>query len=257
VTATSCQRTAAIFAIFVLMAVQCPVRAEINPDLPLPCPTINGKPVIDDATCKSTRLIAQAGTASELADIAAAGAVIGKKQKNEPLLTDSLWGNLILDMAYQRDPEIKKVVKRLNLVNLGTMATITGVAGGTLAQGIIALSVINPPPGLHDSYQPLAIGTGLSGLTLVAFVGRTVLNHCLFKKMRNRQLVIKHQVEAILTQFESSHGESAEAQTELTKLIGERATNEWMQLWRSANVLASVKQPNISLMPPALPTVHM
>lgn len=247
--AQSYARIAAAFAVFIFMTVQCPVRAEVNPDLSFPCPTINGKPVIDDPTEKSSGLIAQAGTAAEVADIAAAGAVMGKKQKNEPLITDSLWGNLVLDMAYQRDPEIKKLMKRLNMVNLGTMATITAVAGGTLAQSIIALSVINPPPGLHDSYQPLAIGTGLSGLTLVAFVGRAVLNHCLVKKMRNRQLVIKHQVEAILAQFESSHGDSTETQTELTRLIGERATNEWMQLWRSANVLASVKQPNISLAP--------
>ena len=241
--------TAAIFAIFI--AVQCSVRtyAEINPYPSSSCPVINGQPVMTNSTDKSTILVAQAGTAAEVADVAAAGAVIGKKQKNEPLITDSLWGNLILDMAYQRDPEIKKLMKRLNLVNLGTMATITAVAGGTLAQGIIALSVINPPPPRHDSYQPLAIGTGLSGLTLVAFVGRAVLNHCLVKKMRSRQLAIKHRVETILAQFESSHGEHAEAQAELTALIGQRAANEWVQLWRSSNVLASVKQPNISLVP--------
>jgi hypothetical protein len=220
VTARSCTRIIAIFGIFIFITSQFPVCA-----------------------------IAQAGTAAEVADIAAVGAVIGKKQKNEPLITDSLWGNLVLDMAYQRDAEIKKLVKRLNLVNLGTMGTIAAVAGGTLAQGIIALSVINPPPPQHDSYLPLGIGAGMSGLTLVAFAGRAALNHCLMTRMRNRQLVIKHKVETILAQFESSHGENAEAETELTGLIGKRAANEWAQLWRSSNMLASTKQPNISQMP--------
>ena len=68
---------------------------------------------------------------------------LAKNKRTSSLITDSLWGNLILEMAYQRDPEIKKIAKRLNLVNFGTMTAITGVAaGGTLAQGIIALSVL-------------------------------------------------------------------------------------------------------------------
>ncbi len=194
-------------------------------------------------------LIAQAGTAAEVADIAAVGGVLGKKQKNEPLITDSLWGNLILDMAYQRDAEIKKLMKQLNLVNIGTMGAISAIAAGTLAQGIITLATLNPPEPLHDSYLPGAIGIGMSGLTLVTFAGRAALNHALVKKMRKRQLAIKHQVEAILAQFESSHGENDEAKTELTALIGQRAAGEWTQLWRSSNVLAEVKQPNISLAP--------
>jgi hypothetical protein len=238
-----------VIAIFTFMNTQCPMRADSSLNLPFPCPTVNGKSVIDNTDDKSPVLIAQAGTAAEVADIAAVGGVISKKQKNEPLITDSLWGNLILDMAYQRDPEIKKTMKQLNLVNLGTMGAISAIAGGTLAQGIITLATLNPPEPLHDSYLPGALGIGFSGITLVTFASRAAINHCLVKKMRVRQLAIKHQVETILTQFESSRGDNAGAQADLTTLIGERATKEWVQLWRSSNVLATVKQPNISLVP--------
>jgi hypothetical protein len=187
-------------------------------------------------------IIAQANTASEVADVAVVGAYSGKKQKNELLITDSLWGNLILDMAYQRDPQLRKIAKRLNIVNFGTMAAITGIAGGTLAQGVIALATLNPPPGRSDSYLPGAIGVGMSGLTIVTFAGRTVINHVLSKNMRERQLAIKHKVESILAQIESTHGENPE-----------RATNEWLQLWRSSNVIATMKLPKISLIPSLTP----
>jgi hypothetical protein len=204
-------------------------------------------------------LVAQASpatTASEVADLAAVGAITGKKSKDELLLTDSLWGNLILDLAYQRDPKLRKLSKRMNLLNLGTMGAITGIAGGTLAQGVIALSVLNPPPPQSDSYLPSALGVGFTGLTIVAFAGRTVLNQVLVKSLRNRQLDIKHRVEAILTKMESSHGDNAEAQSELVALIGERASNEWLQLWRSSNAIATIKQPKISVTPSTVLTAH-
>ncbi|PWT95136.1 MAG: hypothetical protein C5B53_11900 [Candidatus Melainabacteria bacterium] len=195
---------------------------------------------------EGTHLIAQA---SGISDVAAVGAIAAKKQKRELLITDSLWGNLILDLAYQRDLQLKKLAKRLNLVNWGTTASVTGIAGGTLAQGIISLATLNPPEGKQDSYLPGAIGIGFAGMTLVTFTGRTVINQVLMRRMRNRQLEIKHQVEAILARFESSQGDNQGAKNELIELIGERAANEWVQLWRSSNVVASLKTPNVSLSP--------
>src|ERR1700722_17088778 len=43
------------------------------------------------------------------------------KNKDQSLLTDSLWGNLILEMAYQRDKELQKLAKRMNIMSLGTL----------------------------------------------------------------------------------------------------------------------------------------
>ena len=183
------------------------------------------------------------GLGAETADVAAVGALTGKQAKGELLITDSLWGNLILDLAYQRDPQLRKYAKGMNLINMGTTAAVTGIAGGTLAQGIIALSVLNPPPPKSDSYLPGGIGTGFAGLTLVAFGARTAASYVLAQKLRNRQLAIKHKVESILKRIEDSQGENAEAHASLVVLIGERAANEWFQLWRSSNVLAVQAKP--------------
>ena len=232
-----------------LLLVGAPVGAQNQPDN-LPS---NQSPAASAESDRPT-LIAQASpgvTAAEVAGVAAVGSVATKKQKGELLLTDSLWGNLILDLAYQRDPELRKLAKRLNLVNLGTMGAITGIAGGTLAQGIIALSVLNPPDPKSDSYLPGALGVGFSGITILTFAGRTVLNQVIAKGLRKRQLEIKHQVESILAKIEDSHGENPQAQAQLISLIGERATNEWLQLWRSSNVIATVKQPKISVVTPS------
>jgi hypothetical protein len=242
-----------------LFAVQYPVGAEVNVDTSSSYSKTGEVAVITDRSEKKEQIIAQASpssTASQISGVAVAGVIAGKKQKNELLITDSLWGNLILDLAYQRDRQLKKLAKRLNLVNLGTTAAVTGIAGGTLAQAIISLSVLNPPPPLSDSYLPGAVGVGFAGLTIVTFAGRTVLNHVLVKRVRNRQLEIKRTVEAILAQMEATHGESTEAQNALISLIGERATNEWLQLWRSSNTLAQARQPKISLTPSPVVVGH-
>ena len=211
-------RIAAAFSVFIFITAQCPVHA-------------------------------QASTGAEVANIAAVDSVVSKKQKTELLITDSLWGNLILDMAYQRDPQLKKIFKRFGLVNMGTMAAVAGIAGGTLAQGVVALATLNPQPGHNDNYLPGALGIGMSGLTIATFVGRAMINHHLAKCLRNRQLEIKHRVETVLAHLEQEDGQGNDSKKELVDLIGIRAANEWLQLWRSANVVASIKQPNISMVP--------
>ena len=246
---------AAVFTVLALLVPQCPATAESICDLPLPCPTVNGQPVIDNAINKSSLLIAQANTGAEVADIAAVDSTIGKKPKFELLITDSLWGNLILDMAYQRDSQLRKIYKRFGLVNMGTMAAVAGIAGGTLAQGIVALATLNPQQG-NDTYLPGAIGIGMSGLTIVTFVGRALINRHLAKCLRNRQLEIKHRVEAVLAHLEEENGIGSESKKELVDLIGERAANEWLQLWTSSNAVASLKVPHISLSPSALIANH-
>jgi hypothetical protein len=185
-------------------------------------------------------VIAQAGNISA---IAAVGSTTGKKGKRELLITDSLWGNLILDLAYQRDDKLHALSKQMGFVNAGTTFAIAGIAAGTLAQGVIALSVLNPPPPKSDSYLPGAIGIGMSGLTLIALGARTGASHVVMKQIRNRQLEIKHQVESVLADIEQSGGQSPTARTELISLIGERASNEWLQLWRSSNKLAMSPEP--------------
>jgi hypothetical protein len=241
---------ALIIAVFTFMNTQCPMRADSSLNLPFPCPTVNGKSVIDNSDDKSSVLIAQAGTAAEVADIAAVDSVVSKKPKFELLITDSLWGNLILDMAYQRDAKLRQLYRQFGIVNIGTMAAVAGIAGGTLAQGVVALATLNPRQG-NDTYLPGAIGIGMSGLTIVTFVGRAAINHHLAKCLRNRQLEIKHQVEAVLAHLEKGDEKGNDSKKELVDLIGERAANEWLQLWRSSNAVASLKLPSVSSLSPS------
>ena len=161
-----------------------------------------------------------------------------KSPKEASVLTDSLWGNLILELAYQRDPELQKISKKLNLLSIGTMGAIGGIAAGTLAQGISALRVLNPNPGHEDSYTPLIIGTALSTATLMVFAARILVNNKLAKQVSNRQTAIKNHVEAILAHMEKCNGKCDAAKKELTEMIGQRASGEWVDLFQSSHQLA-------------------
>jgi hypothetical protein len=186
-------------------------------------------------------LIAQAcGTCgAELSSAAVLGGISASKRKSEALITDSLWGNLILDMAYQRDPDLSKLMKKMNYMNYGTMGAISGIAAGTLAQGIIALTTLNPPAGIEDSYVPGGIGVGLSAATIATFAARMYFGHRFQVEVRNKQLQIKDRVENVLTHLEHSNCDCEDAKKELIGLVGSRASNEWLQLWRSSHKLAS------------------
>src|ERR1700744_5677107 len=70
--------------------------------------------------------------------------------KGGSLLSDSIWGNMILKMAYQRDPELQKLAKRLNMANFATTNSIAVIAGGTLAQNVVSMAALNPPDGIED-----------------------------------------------------------------------------------------------------------
>ena len=165
------------------------------------------------------------------------------RKKDKSLLTDSLWGNLILEMAYQRDKGLQRFAKRMNIVNYGTMASIGAIAGGTLAQGIVALGTLNPPEGHLDSYSPGIIGATLSTATILTFVARMYFSHHMQKAVEDRQIAIRTKVEGVLNHLERSDAKCVDAHKELTELIGERACKEWVQLWQSSHQLAMTQPP--------------
>jgi hypothetical protein len=194
-------------------------------------------------------LIAQASCAACGAELLPAALLAAdiKDHRNQSLLTDSLWGNLILELAYDRDPELGKLGKSVRLMNLGTTTSVFGIAGGTLAQGISALYVINPPPGKPDSYAPLNLGVALSGVTMLVLASRVYLGHKLAKHIQQQQLQIKNRVQGALAHLEHSDGQCQSAQSELKDLVGERACREWIQLWQSSHKLAGKDDRRISL----------
>jgi hypothetical protein len=156
-------------------------------------------------------------------------------------LSDSIWGSIILKMAYQRDPQIQKLTSHAKGVSAVVGGSVATVIGGTNAQAIISVTTLNPPkPPLSDSYLPGGIGVGLSGLVNVVFDGGILANWQLRRKMNARQLVIRSRVEAILNHLEHSEAACPRAQSDLAEIIGERAARDCIQLWRSSHATASL-----------------
>jgi hypothetical protein len=187
-----------------------------------------------------SRLLAQAfgTTGTELTTASLPAAIQITKHKDNSLLTDSLWGNLILEMAYERDKELSGLLRRVNLLNFTTLGCISGIAGGTLAQGITALYVLNPQPGHEDSYVPGALGVALSAATICTFGARLYFGHRFQKHIHDRQMALKKEVMDVLDQVEGSDGTSTEAVAHLETLVGKRASKEWLQMWRSSHQFA-------------------
>ena len=162
-------------------------------------------------------------------------------------LSDSLWGNIILKMAYQRDPQLQKLMRSVKRVNAITSGSVTTAIGGTTAQNILSLATLNQDQG-NDSYLPGALGLGMSGLINITLDGSILINWRLKKKIRVRQLIVKQKVETIVNHLEFSRTSCPEAQGDLSEMIGERAANDCIKLWQSSHMAAyaTVKNKTIS-----------
>jgi len=177
---------------------------------------------------------------SEVCPIAMMDATNNAAGGKSSVLTDSIWGNIILRMAYARDPELQKLARKAHVADVGTFSSIALIAGGTAAQNIVSMSVLNPPEGIEDSYVPGSIGLGLDGATNVAFTARLLIFHRYKKLMKARQIVLKNKVETILEHLEFSQTACPEAQTDLAGIIGERAAQDCVQLWKSSHAVADL-----------------
>ena len=195
------------------------------------------------------------------------------------VLTDSLWGNLILQMAYARDKQLAGSTKKLRRTDNFTLASIYGISGVSLAQSIAGLATLNQGygngatvPGSRqqeasaqgemaagateahhhdahgagsehinhdDSYAPGILGLIASGSTLAALGLRFYFGHRYSKQIKQRQQAIKGRVVTILARLEK--GESPEQlRDEFVSLIGERAAKEFSQLWRASHQVAAI-----------------
>ncbi len=160
--------------------------------------------------------------------------------------SDSLWGNLLLGMAYQRDPELQKLARKLGRVNTFTLLSVAGVSALGMAQGISALNDIEPQsidvtpphhpggsPHVHipeESRTPARLGIIGSGATLATLGVRAVMNSRYSSKISQRQSLIQRRVDEILARLESG-AETAAVEPDLTALVGPRATREFLHLW--------------------------
>jgi hypothetical protein len=164
--------------------------------------------------------------------------------------SDSLWGNLLLSMAYQRDPIIQKYAKRLGRVNTLTFLSVAGISGLGLAQSISALNNTHGSQSIDvteahhagehdhvhlegDSKTPATLGIIGSSATLATLGLKAIFDRHYSHRLSERQGVIKGQIETILTQLKG--GQPFETVSpQLTQLVGPIATEEFSVLWRSA-----------------------
>jgi len=162
------------------------------------------------------------------------------------LLSNSIWGNIILKMAYARDPEVRRLAKKLKIAGDGATTGLAGIAGGTVAQGIVSMATLNPPDGVPDSYAPGIVGLGLETAVLMIFAGGPLVQHKFRKELKARKLAIRQEVEQILQHLEFSKTDCSKVQKELLALVGNRGAQDCVQLWQSSHRAELTEPHNIS-----------
>lgn len=176
---------------------------------------------------------------SALTPVTAYGAAQARTKRKRTIITDSLWGNLILEFAYDNDPTLRELGTATRLMNMATSFGLGAIAGGTLFQGIYIMSALNPGGNHQISYVPGITGIVLSSATLATIFSRQVLGHELTHSIRKRQFALADKVENLLGRLEDSHCTDPKATSELTALIGQRPAIEWMQMWRATHKLST------------------
>jgi hypothetical protein len=231
------------------------------------------RPSIEQQIRNGKLLLANHGGESSSASLGAVD-ILGTQPGGGPseAMSDSLWGNLILQMAYARDRELGRSAKKLKITDNLTLASIYGISGVSLAQSITSLSLIGGGHGSENSFghasaegsegsgsehgseggsghsassegsgdspAPSILGLVASGSTLLSLGLRFYFGRRYSKQIKRRQQAVKAKVEAILARLEK--GESPEQlRAELVPLIGDRATKEFSQLWRSSHQVAA------------------
>ncbi len=163
---------------------------------------------------------------------------------------DSLWGSMIAGIAYRRDPEMQRLVKRAGRSNTLFLLSVASISGLSLAQNITGLATLNASNsqahgeggeehehgggGHHDSIAPSVMGLVGSGLTLGSIGAHAYFGHRYQKRIEQRRQVINARVLHVLDALEAGSMTDS-LQTELIGLIGERASREFMQIWSATH----------------------
>ncbi|HEY9717448.1 MAG TPA: hypothetical protein V6C69_08265, partial [Trichormus sp.] len=78
--------------------------------------------------------------------------------QSRDLLSDSIWGNMILKMAYSHDEELQRLLRKQRHISSGSYVALGAISGATLGQNISSIALLNPPDGVPDSYAPGIVG---------------------------------------------------------------------------------------------------
>jgi len=146
-------------------------------------------------------------------------------------LTKSLWGNLIISMAYQQDAKIQAITKKMHRLGIFTLGSIAAISGLTIAQGIDGLVTLQQDP--HPLHPPI-LGLVGSSLTLGTIGTQAIVGHRYKKQLLARQRDIQEQVLHVIEHLKTE-GDSDHVRTNLSQLIGKEAMEEFMQIWASVH----------------------
>lgn len=187
--------------------------------------------------------------------MAAAGAAITgtqvltlQGQAKKSILSESLWVNLLLSMAYQRDAQLQKYARRMGQVNTFTLLSVVGVSALGLTQSIVSLhnthdarslEVEDHNGDLHahqeaDSRVPATLGLIGSGATIATLGVKAVWDGVYGHKLAKRQAELQVEVASILEALNAGTP-FREISGALSSLIGETATQEFQGLWQAAH----------------------
>lgn len=169
-------------------------------------------------------------------------------QASKTLLSESLWGNLLLSMAYQRDAKIQKYTRNLGQVNTFTLLSVAGVSALGLTQSIIALNSAHGPRFLEvedhdgdlhahqkaDSRVPATLGIIGSSATIATLGVKALLDGVYGHKLAKRQGELQEAVGGILQALKAGTP-FQEISGPLSALIGETATQEFQSLWQATH----------------------
>lgn len=159
-----------------------------------------------------------------------------KKHLGPAVISDSLWGNLMLEIAINRDPVLDKYGVMVKLMNIGVMTGLYAVAMGTVYQTIYATASMNPPAPHLDSTAPGIAGIVFSGVAVITGASKFIIGHELSSHIQKREIWIRDTLDSATTKLAASHCEDAAALQQLKDLIGERASGEWVQIWRATHM---------------------
>ena len=178
----------------------------------------------------------------------AASSLLGDGMSASEDAMDSLWGSMIAGIAYRRDPEIQRLVKRAGRSNTLFLFSVASISGLSMAQNITGLATLNAPDSHshgeegehggdashHDSIAPSIMGLVGSGLTLGSIGAHAYFGHRYQKRIEQRRQAINARVLHVLDALEAGPMTDS-LQTELIGLIGARASREFMQIWSAAH----------------------
>ncbi len=138
--------------------------------------------------------------------------------RNSTTLLNSPQGFFLLQVAYENDQQLQKLDKNHRFMHC---ATSTGELGG------LTMDLMHH---ITDSTAAGVIGAG-SGLAI--WVISTGLNHVYNKRIHNRQIAIRSQLETILARLDNGEP-SRSISAHLETLVGADTARAFLQLWESS-----------------------